>query len=172
MLLAVQPQQRSQHCYLWPAEEEPSGSPHSTEKAGQQTASHTCLIKLSQCFFLGAEMWSHHIPKEARGTLTGLLAAQTCYKVHPKDRLQSRWWSCHLEGGSCCCVWKHVTLFKQVLLFAYFLFKCKKSKCEFVVPSSILLLQHAAVLTWKQCRPGRGESRKKHQRSAKVILAM
>lgn len=33
---------------LWSAEEEPSGSPHSTEEAGQQTPSHICPIKPSQ----------------------------------------------------------------------------------------------------------------------------
>ena len=40
----------------------------------------------------------------------------------------SRWWIYHLEGGSCYCVWKHVTLFNQILLFTYFLFTCGKSK--------------------------------------------
>lgn len=42
----------------------------------------------------------------------------------------SRWWIHHLEAGSCYYMWKHVTLYNQILLFTYFLYTCGKSKYE------------------------------------------
>jgi len=115
---------------------------------------------------------------EAHGTVTGLLAPQHGHATRSTlgtggSQRGSRWWIYHLEGGSCYCVWKHVTLFNQILLFTYFLFTCGKSKYyeALLFHYRILLLQYAEIFAQEHSWLGRRECRRKSCRGVKVVFS-